>query len=387
MVELKISEVILRERKKLNLTQEELAQALYVSPQAVSNWERGGYPDITLLPSIANFFGITIDELVGNDKVSQEQDIKDFSEKFYCMEHKAKLELAKKYHKKYPKNFDIMEMLGCAITEDKDCWEKEYPLLKHICEKIMEECTVEWIRQNAVAFMNIVCPDEEFENWKYRSARWFSECECERLEERYYQRCDSKSFQIHSNANNLFRLMHFLGCDGMRYYDIRDKARFRIIFENPKRTAEVMKHKMKVIESISEDGQVPEIWLGAYAEFCLKAGGALIGNGNLDEGFDYIERAFGFYEKWLEIPEGTLLDAGNSTLFDGAKINKNDSTENEINVYMQDGTKIWTPYLWLFCQLKSEIKRAMTNWPWFDNVRDDERFIALYERAKEMMAK
>ena len=82
MVELKISEVVSRERKRLNLTQEELAKALYVSPQAVSNWERGGYPDITLLPSIANFFGITVDELIGNDEVSVKNDIESFLEKY-----------------------------------------------------------------------------------------------------------------------------------------------------------------------------------------------------------------------------------------------------------------------------------------------------------------
>ena len=40
MAELKIAEVIIRERRKLKLTQEELANALMVSPQAVSNWER-----------------------------------------------------------------------------------------------------------------------------------------------------------------------------------------------------------------------------------------------------------------------------------------------------------------------------------------------------------
>ena len=82
MVELKISEVVSRERKRLNLTQEELAKALYVSPQAVSNWERGGYPDITFLPSIANFFGITVDELIGNDEVSAKSDIERFFEKY-----------------------------------------------------------------------------------------------------------------------------------------------------------------------------------------------------------------------------------------------------------------------------------------------------------------
>ena len=63
MNELKIAEVILRERRKLKMTQEDLARALNVTPQAVSNWERGGYPDITLLPALAEVFGVTIDDL------------------------------------------------------------------------------------------------------------------------------------------------------------------------------------------------------------------------------------------------------------------------------------------------------------------------------------
>ena len=42
MTELKFADVILRQRKMRNMTQEELATALGVSAQAVSNWERGG---------------------------------------------------------------------------------------------------------------------------------------------------------------------------------------------------------------------------------------------------------------------------------------------------------------------------------------------------------
>lgn len=53
-------------RKQMNLTQEQLAEALNISSQAVSKWETHiSYPDITLIPSIADFFGVSIDFLFG----------------------------------------------------------------------------------------------------------------------------------------------------------------------------------------------------------------------------------------------------------------------------------------------------------------------------------
>lgn len=52
-------------RKSKSLTQEELAEALYVSRTAVSKWESGrGYPSIDSLKEISRFFGVTIDELI-----------------------------------------------------------------------------------------------------------------------------------------------------------------------------------------------------------------------------------------------------------------------------------------------------------------------------------
>ena len=52
-------------RKEKKVTQEQLAQALGVSPQAVSKWENSSYPEGDLLPAIADFFSVSIDYLYG----------------------------------------------------------------------------------------------------------------------------------------------------------------------------------------------------------------------------------------------------------------------------------------------------------------------------------
>ena len=57
-------------RKRRGLTQEELAEALYVSRAAVSKWESGrGYPNIDSLKQLSNFFAVTIDELLSTSEV------------------------------------------------------------------------------------------------------------------------------------------------------------------------------------------------------------------------------------------------------------------------------------------------------------------------------
>ncbi|MBQ7337190.1 MAG: helix-turn-helix transcriptional regulator [Clostridia bacterium] len=67
-MQLNLGQKIRELRRRDGRTQEALADAIGVTSQAVSRWEaNGGYPDMEVIPSIANFFGVSIDELFGYD--------------------------------------------------------------------------------------------------------------------------------------------------------------------------------------------------------------------------------------------------------------------------------------------------------------------------------
>ncbi len=73
-MELKIGETIRALRKQQGRTQENLAEALGITFQAVSRWESGlAYPDMELVPAIANYFGVSIDALFGYDNERQKK--------------------------------------------------------------------------------------------------------------------------------------------------------------------------------------------------------------------------------------------------------------------------------------------------------------------------
>ncbi len=104
-------------RKQHGVTQEQLALHLGVSPQAVSKWENGSYPDGDLLPKIADFFGVSIDFLYGREKgsVSVEQRMID--------ELHAAETNDSSFHKKFIKKmFDMIWAMQIATWRENKTW-------------------------------------------------------------------------------------------------------------------------------------------------------------------------------------------------------------------------------------------------------------------------
>lgn len=83
MDNIKFGKLILKLRKKQNMTQKELAEKLNVTDKAVSKWERGdSFPDITLLEPISKELGVTVSELITGEKDLNDDEIRNKIEQF-----------------------------------------------------------------------------------------------------------------------------------------------------------------------------------------------------------------------------------------------------------------------------------------------------------------
>lgn len=71
-------------RREANMTQENLAELLSISPQAISRWETDvAMPDISLLPPLANLFNVTTDYLLGMETYQKDLRKAEFDEAFH----------------------------------------------------------------------------------------------------------------------------------------------------------------------------------------------------------------------------------------------------------------------------------------------------------------
>lgn len=150
-----------RLRKEKELTQETLADFLSVSFQTISKWERGEtYPDISILPAIASFFNVTIDDLLGVDKVNKEQKINEYLELYDEMKLKDLSLTYTKFQKaikEFPGDFRILIRYMELLQEVKDFVDGEYKSstkeITSIYENIQNHCTDDSIRIRSKVIM------------------------------------------------------------------------------------------------------------------------------------------------------------------------------------------------------------------------------------------
>ena len=153
-MEFKFSKKLKELRNKKNITQEQLAKYLQISPQAVSKWERNeGYPDIMLLPRIALYFDVTIDDLLGIEKERIKEQIKALEDESYAHLAKgdvmANLALWEAAYAQYPNEDQVIYKYCNALwdvfmvntNKNRACGEKMVALGEELLEITTEQKT------------------------------------------------------------------------------------------------------------------------------------------------------------------------------------------------------------------------------------------------------
>ena len=349
-------------RKGKEITQEKLADVLGVTGQTISRWESSiCYPDLELLPSIANFFGVTIDMLLSNDASAKEKDSEAFYEKLNIIpftDRPNRIKFVQEYCRKYPENDEyagnLLREMKDQVVSDASTSEKYMPQILKIAQRLLETK----YHYEIIEIMSQVCSDADLDKWLDMCPNSsFSKRNC--LLSRVQCKNDSYELYIQTGLSMIEAFSRQLD------YRFPDSvgAEKKIIYQ---------RKIMDIIRCFGTDGNIPDGWkmVYAYKQFVFSA--CLFGQKKMDEGWKQFDSALEKC-KYIHALSDEWLDVG-GLLFSNLKVNKNwhfaiDENGREHRLYRNYNVFNHTMY-WIWNLLKNK------RWAWFNSVRETEKYCA-----------
>ena len=387
-MKLKISENIRKYRKEAGLTQEQLAERFGVSFQAVSRWENGTtYPDIELLPAIADLFGIGIDELMGATK----EERKEASEDYYLrlnrtVDPKERLSLLHEIHREYPKDAAIIWNL-CSVTEDLEEKRRLTDLLIEVCNND----TRIFVPQ-AIGWLINAEQEDRVEALLQKYTVELSLCREIRLEERYQYRGEWEKYERIKQNNLRKALLETVFPRLVKDYPEKIDAK-NSLFASQMRLAFIDLLTGKTgMNPASGDG-LPDLWYPVRLQTGLRLSAQLAILGETEKALDVLEDITSLYEKFWMLPDKTVLTYRTPVLDKiEARLCKcrmpspivtpnynnmqfNARTLHSITEGIELHDVFWS--VWDYSPLVLH-----SGWEWFDPIRRHPRYLACVARMK-----
>ena len=359
---LNFAENIKKLRKSKEITQEKLAEVLSVTGQTVSRWELGiCYPDLELLPSIANFFGVSIDMLLSNDASAKEKDSEVFYEKLNAIpfaEREQRIKFVQEYCRKYPDNdeyaFGLLREIKDQVLLEKETAETYMPTILKTAQRLLETK----YHYETIEMMAVVCGDTELDRWLDmcpRSRFGKRDCLISRAENR------SDAYEIYVQ-NGLGMLEVFLMQLDSRFPDSMG-AENKITYQ---------RSIMDIISSFGKDGAIPDGWklVYAYKQFVLAA--CLFKEKKMEEGWEQFDAALEKC-KYVHSLTDEWLDMG-GLLFSNLKKSRDsnyamDEKGRKHKLFRTCNIADYTMY-WIWNLLRNP------KWAWFNSVRETDKYQA-----------
>lgn len=363
-----IADTIVKRRRELNLTQEELASRIGVSAQAVSNWERkAGYPDVLLIPSLANALGISTDELFGIGRLSETEIL----EKCRCELRQLSSDEERKaclirYCHQYPNTYCVLGWIAWIVYREYRNDEKMITFAKKLGRRILDECTDTDDRIAAGKVLAFICDDDEAEQY----INTFEDYVIIRpniIGRRLWDKGDCAS------AHN--------------YFDLEMVLLFGYIFgrstycnDNPEKAVKCYEFRIDLMKTLGY-GEVPDGWLGNFGLSHIRLASAHFACGNKELGYKCLEDALLIYEKWYAHSKDEKLSVGRLAMFDNVHLIRNGRNSRVFigdNEYENYG--VWETNM-------SEALTDDVSWNWFDSVRGENKYTEIVSKALEMERK
>lgn len=289
--------IIKKLRREADITQEQLAETLSISGQAVSRWENDiAMPDISLIPVLANYFNVTSDYLLGIDISKKQERIKSIIsialERGKIGYEKEAAEIIRTGLIEFPENYDLMFWLqhylynfarGLAGTERKEIFKE----VVNLGEKILEGCTDDSTRHGAIHVLCSCYPEfgksEKAEKLAWSMPNVYVSCNSllARIyqgDKRYKAKRDEISLLISLAITRLQQLNTVLD-DGKPALTVAEQI-------------EANKKALSLIEMLCENGDYGE-YVVTLAEIYRDIFDLLYKSGNIESAFDYLKKAAG----------------------------------------------------------------------------------------------
>lgn len=347
-MKLYIGENLKKLRAEKNVTQDTLAEYLGVTYQAVSRWENGlAYPDIELLPELARFFEVSLEELMGTESDEEKKRNTVYECWDLLSEDKNTEALAKlrELEKAYPNDWYVkMEICSALVAANQDSYDDILPELRKYAFAAREEMKDYWVLKYIAQSMIRAVPEEEVGEWTeyLRQSPYTSAHRA--LYNRYLARNQldkAKEQQSKILLENIEYLTHFSNQTGTADGNIEPSALGIRLIDALVGTPYI--ENGKVHNSILLDRRIRlQTWLACGYAGC----------GKTEKGMNELEKAVDLCLLWCDAAKDDMLTSDHDYL----EAQKKDEDENNTADWLIDALT------------------APHGWEWFDPIRSDPRF-------------
>lgn len=309
---LEFSKNLKKLRRNKDLTQEDLAEKLSLSTQSISRYETGtAYPDIEMLPVIAGFFGVTVDNLLGVSSEAKERRMEEYYAELQTItDRKERLSLLRRQHAEFPEAWGIVSNMVHEMTFIPECLDE----IRQTVNDAMKHCDDTLCRENMIFFYLHAEPDEKtavsFIN-KYCSrydlsrAALLDQFYCSRGAHEKRKSVLQKKLKTQLEES-FYNLLSRTDCD------------IRTAKEN-------CENILGFIDSLSlsSDRTKPDMWINIKLRTMFNLANNCFALSEKEEGFSVLEDVVSLFENFFALKNGTVLTHGTSK-FDtlSAKINR-----------------------------------------------------------------